>query len=193
MRNFNEVFGKDLPYDNIKSHKKAGVYPLFRKYSFRITTGQGQIDSPPPHPASLLRVNASLIILFYKSFYKHVLNSFIHIVVDKSTLFADKSTLFVDKSILFVDKSILFDDKNILFVDKSIPFVDKSILFVDKSILFVDKSILFVDISILFVDNIVFDKNIVVEIVLFFFFFFFFYAGIRVLKLNFRHEDNTVS
>ena len=174
-----------MPYDNIKSHKKAGVYPLFRKYSFRITTGQGQIDSP--HPTSLLRVNASLIILFYKSFYKHVLNSFIHIVVDKSTLFADKSTLFVDKS-------ILFDDKNILFVDKSIPFVDKSILFVDKSILFVDKSILFVDISILFVDNIVFDKNIVVEIVFFFFFFFFFfYAGIRVLKLNFRHEDKTVS
>ena len=33
-----EVFMKNVTYDNIKSHKEAEVYPLFRKYIFRKTT-----------------------------------------------------------------------------------------------------------------------------------------------------------
>ena len=39
MRNFNEIFREDVPYDNIKSHKKTGFQPLFRRYIFRKTTG----------------------------------------------------------------------------------------------------------------------------------------------------------
>ena len=35
MRNFNEVFRKNFVYDNIKSHRKTGFYPLTRKDLFR--------------------------------------------------------------------------------------------------------------------------------------------------------------
>ena len=31
MENFNEIFRKDLTYDNIKSHKQAGLHPLSEK------------------------------------------------------------------------------------------------------------------------------------------------------------------
>ena len=31
LRNFNEIFRNDVTYDNIKSHKKPGLYPLPRK------------------------------------------------------------------------------------------------------------------------------------------------------------------
>ena len=37
MRNFNEIFSKDLTYDNIESHKKAGL--LFWK---ECRGGEGQ-------------------------------------------------------------------------------------------------------------------------------------------------------
>ena len=38
LRNFNEIFRKDVPYDNFKSHKKPGFHPLFRRYNFQKTT-----------------------------------------------------------------------------------------------------------------------------------------------------------
>ena len=44
MRNFNEIFRKDVPYDNFKSHQKPGFHPLLRRYNFQKTTGGGQID-----------------------------------------------------------------------------------------------------------------------------------------------------
>ena len=46
LRNFNEF---QLTYDNIKSHKKAGLHPLFRKHIFGKTTqgGGGQSDHYP--------------------------------------------------------------------------------------------------------------------------------------------------
>ena len=28
LKNFNEIFRKDVPYDNIKSHKKPGLWRL---------------------------------------------------------------------------------------------------------------------------------------------------------------------
>ena len=31
LRNFNGIFKKDVNYDNIKSHKKAGLHPLSEK------------------------------------------------------------------------------------------------------------------------------------------------------------------
>ena len=36
-----------MAYDSIKSHKKAGFHPLFRKYIFGKTTGEGQIEPLP--------------------------------------------------------------------------------------------------------------------------------------------------
>ena len=54
--NFNEVFKKDFPDDNIKSHQKSGLDHLSIKHKLRKTTkGETenvQIDSP-----SLFRVN----------------------------------------------------------------------------------------------------------------------------------------
>ena len=46
MRNLNEIFRKDVTYDNIQSHKKAGFHPLFRRYIFGKTAEVGQIDTP---------------------------------------------------------------------------------------------------------------------------------------------------
>ena len=36
-----------MTYDNIKSHKKPGFHPLFKRYIFRKITGEGQTDAPP--------------------------------------------------------------------------------------------------------------------------------------------------
>ena len=36
-----------MPCNNMKSHKKPRLKPLFRKYSFGKTTGGGQIDPSP--------------------------------------------------------------------------------------------------------------------------------------------------
>ena len=50
MRNFNDIFRKDVPYDNI--NKKPKFHYPFRRYSFwKKTYGEGQIDPPPPHSA----------------------------------------------------------------------------------------------------------------------------------------------
>ena len=46
LTNFNKIFRKNVAYDNINSHQKAGFYPLFRKYIFGKTTGGGQINPP---------------------------------------------------------------------------------------------------------------------------------------------------
>ena len=58
LRNFNEIFRKDVNFDNIKSHKKTGFHPLFRRYIFRKTTVGVQLTPlptppPPPTPAVL--------------------------------------------------------------------------------------------------------------------------------------------
>ena len=43
LRNINEIFRRDVTYDNIKSHKRAGPHHLSEKYLFEKTTGEGQI------------------------------------------------------------------------------------------------------------------------------------------------------
>ena len=48
MRNFHEILTKDGANDNIKSHKKSGIFPLCTWYIFWKTKGAGQIDSPQP-------------------------------------------------------------------------------------------------------------------------------------------------
>ena len=50
LEKFQWNFQEDVAYNNIKSHKKPGLYPVSRRYSFEKTTG-GQID-----PSSRLRV-----------------------------------------------------------------------------------------------------------------------------------------
>ena len=52
MRHFNEIFRKNVTYDNIWSHKKPGFQPLFRRYFLKNRRGEGQIEPP-----SCFRVN----------------------------------------------------------------------------------------------------------------------------------------
>ena len=35
LRNFNEIFRKDVTYDNIKSHEKPGVHPFSEKHFWK--------------------------------------------------------------------------------------------------------------------------------------------------------------
>ena len=54
LRNFNEIFRKDVTYENIESHKKAWLQPLSRGCIFRKNTGGVKFISP-----SLYRANVS--------------------------------------------------------------------------------------------------------------------------------------
>ena len=71
MRNFNETFRKDVPYDNVKSHKKLGFHPLFRRYIFQKTTVEGQLTPP-----AILGLNCHQYFNFlsYLKYAEHVLN-----------------------------------------------------------------------------------------------------------------------
>ena len=46
MRNFNEIFRKSVTYENIQSHKKAGLHLFSRRYIFRKTIG-GRVKLTP--------------------------------------------------------------------------------------------------------------------------------------------------
>ena len=48
LKNFNEIFRKDVTYDNIKNHKKPGFYSLFRRYIFGKTGEVKLITLPTP-------------------------------------------------------------------------------------------------------------------------------------------------
>ena len=50
MRIFNEIFRKDVTYDNIKSHKKTVVHPFSTKLFFGKTTGGVKWNNPLPPP-----------------------------------------------------------------------------------------------------------------------------------------------
>ena len=54
LRNFNEIFRKDVTYGNIKIHKKSGLHLLSRRYIFGKAT-RGRASNWPT--SSLLRVN----------------------------------------------------------------------------------------------------------------------------------------
>ena len=51
MRNLNDIFRKDVTYNNITSHKKTGLHPLSRKSSF------GKTKEGSNCATSLFRVN----------------------------------------------------------------------------------------------------------------------------------------
>ena len=63
LRNINYIFREDVTYDNIKSHKKTGLHPLFSRYIFRKTTKGDQIDPP---------VALGLAFMFFVSFGTHI-------------------------------------------------------------------------------------------------------------------------
>ena len=44
LSNFNDIFKKDVPYNNFKSRKKPGFYPLLRRYNFEKTKREVQTD-----------------------------------------------------------------------------------------------------------------------------------------------------
>ena len=53
LRNLNEIFMKNVTYDNIESHKKPAFHSLFRRYVFcliRSTLLQVWFPTPPPTP-----------------------------------------------------------------------------------------------------------------------------------------------
>ena len=53
LRNFNEIFRKDVTYDNIKSHKKPVLHPLSRRFFLENYRG---VKLPPPlHPPKGLK------------------------------------------------------------------------------------------------------------------------------------------
>ena len=54
MRNLNEMFRKDVTFDNVKSHKKGGFHPLFRRYIFGKTKGPGAGLTLPPAVLGLI-------------------------------------------------------------------------------------------------------------------------------------------
>ena len=54
MGKFNEISRKNVSYDNIKSHKKPGFYPLLRRYIFWKTTAGVRLTFLP---LSCFRVN----------------------------------------------------------------------------------------------------------------------------------------
>ena len=55
LRNFNEIFRKDVAYDKIKSHKETGLHSLFLSHSF--VKPQGGSNCSP----SLFRVNIMIV------------------------------------------------------------------------------------------------------------------------------------
>ena len=54
---------EDVPYDNIKCHKKPEFQPLFRRYIFRKTTGEGGQIDPPSLPPSRFRVKFFIFLI----------------------------------------------------------------------------------------------------------------------------------
>ena len=46
MRSFNEIFWKDVTYDNIESHKKPGFHSHFIRYISQKTTGEVKLTPP---------------------------------------------------------------------------------------------------------------------------------------------------
>ena len=49
-RNINDIFRKDVIYDNIKRHKKSWLRPLSEKYIFGKLTLEGEEHLPPQTP-----------------------------------------------------------------------------------------------------------------------------------------------
>ena len=60
LRNFNEIFRKDVTHDNIKSHKKQGYTLSLEDEFFKISQGCGDQINPPPPSSVVLRLTLSV-------------------------------------------------------------------------------------------------------------------------------------
>ena len=59
MRNFDEIFRKNVPRDNIQSHRKTGFHLLFGRYIFgKITVGVKLTPPSPPSPSPILGLSS---------------------------------------------------------------------------------------------------------------------------------------
>ena len=61
--NVNEVFRKDVPYKNIKSHRKQG-FPLSLEYTF-LEKPQGGDQIDPPAVLGLIHININMYIFSF--------------------------------------------------------------------------------------------------------------------------------
>ena len=68
-------------YDDIKSHKKTGFHPLFRRYIFRKTTEKGSTGPPPPAVLGLILLKVSPFKDPYVSSYIQTLRDDQNIIV----------------------------------------------------------------------------------------------------------------
>ena len=59
LRDYNEIFRKDVTYDNIKSYQKPGLHLLSEKHIYRKTTGGGGGQIELPSLARLFRVKVT--------------------------------------------------------------------------------------------------------------------------------------
>ena len=82
LRNFNEIFRKDVAYDNIKSHKKPGLYPLSTRDTFGKTT-------------NLLRVNAGIVNNNAFESFKYIAKLLENAVVDGNNTILKNATIAV--------------------------------------------------------------------------------------------------
>ena len=131
LGSFNEIFMEDVPYDNIKSHKKTGFHPPFRRYIFRKTTGErgggkftGVVKlTVPPLPPSFFRVDFRLCrkfawscwLQFYKGevlLQKRLVSLFLPAIISfLSQLIVATSTwkrTFVDQDLFIIYLFILY-------------------------------------------------------------------------------------
>ena len=81
MRNFNEIFRKDVTGDNVKSHKKLGLHPFSEKHISGKTAGGFNLTPPPPAVLGL-KVNTKC----HKSKYFHVIFPLLKYYQDQNLL-----------------------------------------------------------------------------------------------------------
>ena len=55
--NFNEIFRKDVAYDNIKSHKKPGIHYLLSRYFLKKNEGEVKLS---PNFSRIKNISMSL-------------------------------------------------------------------------------------------------------------------------------------
>ena len=94
MSNFSKIF-RNVTYDNIKSHKKAGLHTFYRKYIFRKTSGG-------------VKLTPNLMKLTENSFFQLVICIFAK--QDNNDQWLSKITCFYK---LFIFTSIKFISRNI--------------------------------------------------------------------------------
>ena len=70
LMSFNEIFRKDVSYDNIKRHKKTRFHPFIRRYIFRETTG-GSNWPPPPAVLGLRKLQSRVPITLLRNIYEY--------------------------------------------------------------------------------------------------------------------------